>query len=316
MYVGIDIGGTNIKIATLSATGQVLKRGLIATMPARGPKDALARIHVAASSLVGARKVRGVGIGCAGLIDVERGRLRSSPNLKEWDDTPLRHMAEREFGLFTWVDNDATCAAFGEYQCGRNQGARDLIFITLGTGVGGGVISDGSIVRGVGNYGGEVGHVCIVAGGRRCRCGARGCLEAYAGGYGMVRTARELLKQQRSRYLSRWVEARSGRLSPRLIAEAAARGDRIGRAVMKVAGEALGTAIGSFLNVFNPSVVVIGGGVGGAFDLLQPHITTVVSRQAFAEVATQARIVPSSLGNDACVIGAAMFARQQVKKSP
>ena len=132
----------------------------------------------------------------------------------------------------------------------------------------------------------------------------------------MVRTARELLKQQRSRYLSRWVETRSGRLSPRLIAEAAARGDRIGRAVMKVAGEALGTAIGSFLNVFNPSVVVIGGGVGGAFDLLQPHVTTVVSRQAFAEVAAQARIVPSSLGNDACVIGAAMFARQQVKKSP
>lgn len=315
MYVGIDIGGTNIKIATISARGRVLARGIVATSPRLGPETAFERIGSALETLTRGREVTAVGVGCAGLIDSVRGVVRSSPNLPGWENAPLGRIAKRILGVYTVVDNDATTAAWGEYRCGANRGCRSLIFITLGTGVGGGIILDGRIVRGAGNFGGEVGHMTVDPNGPRCRCGNRGCLEAFAGSYGLRRATKALLAGKRSRYLGPWLAA-GRRFTPLLLAEAAGRGDSVARAVFRIAGEALGTAIASLVNVFNPNAVVIGGGVSASFDLFSPHVLRTVRRRAFAEPAAMVRIERSSLGNDATVVGAAMFARDRERGHP
>ncbi len=315
MYVGIDIGGTNIKIATISARGRVLARGIVATSPRLGPEAAFERIGSALETLTRGREVTAVGVGCAGLIDPVRGVVRSSPNLPGWENAPLGRIAKRILGVYTVVDNDATTAAWGEYRCGTHRGCRSLVFITLGTGVGGGIILDGRIVRGAGNFGGEVGHMTVDPNGPRCRCGNRGCLEAFAGSYGLQRATKALLSEKRSRYLGPWLAA-GRRFTPLLLAEAAGRGDSVAKAVFRIAGEALGTAIASLVNVFNPDAVVIGGGVSASFDLFSPHVLRTVRRRAFAEPAAMVRIERSSLGNDATVVGAAMFARDRERGHP
>jgi len=309
VLVGVDIGGTNIKIVTMTRAGRVLSRGVIDTLPDEGPQSAFRRVAATLPSLLGSRTMEAAGVGCAGLIDPRTGHLLTSPNLKQWENTPLRRIARRALGVYTTVDNDATSAAWGEYRCGANRNCRHLVFLTLGTGVGGGVISDGRIVRGAAGFGGEVGHIAVTTDGPRCRCGSRGCLEAYAGSYGLERRARELMKERRSRYLSRWVKDDRRRLTPQLIMEAARRGDSIGTRVAREMGETLGVAIASLINLFNPEVVVVGGGVAGSFDLVAPHIEGVVRRRAFAASVDMTRIERSVLGNDATAVGAAMFAR-------
>jgi glucokinase len=311
-WIGVDIGGTNIKIAAVSATGTVLARGVVETRAGDGPTLAFRRIHAAARHLSGGGGIHGVGIGCAGLIDSKRGVLRVSPNLPAWKGAPLARLARAHFSVPVVVENDATSAAFGESFV-RGARGRDLVFITLGTGVGGGIVADGRVVRGVSGYGGEIGHMTVDPDGPRCRCGARGCLEAYASAYGIVRAAREASRSRGSK--SRGKRGSTVRTpSARDVLDAARRGDPVGREAARVAGEHLGIAVASLLNLLNPSVVVIGGGVGGGFDILAPHVRRSVARYAFADTAKAARIEPSRLGNDAAVVGAAMLARGPSKR--
>jgi glucokinase len=308
VFAGIDVGGTNIKILLVNGTGRVLARESIETLPSQGARAAMKRSASVVESLAGNRSVAAAGVGCAGLIDPRSGRLLASPNLKQWENAPLRRLARRHLGVYTIIDNDATCAAWGEFSRGANRRVRHLVFITLGTGVGGGIITDGVLVRGAGNFGGELGHMSLDPDGPRCRCGSRGCLEAYVGTYALVRRVRELLAEGRSRYLSRWRDE-GRRLTPRLITDAARRGDRVGKRVVREMGEHLGVAIASLINLVNPEVVVVGGGVSASFDLVVPHVERVVARRAFAAAAAMARIEASTLGNDATAIGAAMLAR-------
>ena len=308
-WIGVDIGGTNIKIATVSPTGEVLARGVVETRAGDGPAAAFRRIHEAARYLAGRQSIAGVGIGCAGLVDARRGLLRESPNLPAWRGAPLARLARSHFRLPITVENDATSAAFGESFV-RGERGRHLVFITLGTGVGGGIVVDGRVLRGVSGFGGEIGHMTVDPNGPLCRCGSRGCLEAYAGSYGIVRAARNAAKssaKSRRAPLARRLGGRS--VTARDVLDAARRGDAIGREAARIAGEHLGLAIAAMLNVLNPSVVVIGGGVAGGFDVLAPHVRRAVARFAFADTARAARIEPSRLGNDAAVVGVAMLAR-------
>jgi glucokinase len=310
-WIGVDIGGTNIKIAAVSDDGRVLARGLVETPAGEGPARAFGRIHDAARYLAGRLSIGGVGIGCAGLIDVRRGILHESPNLPAWRNAPLARIARSHFRLPIVVENDATSAAFGESFV-RGERGRDLVFITLGTGVGGGIVAGGRVVRGVSGFAGEIGHLTVDPDGPRCRCGSRGCLEAYAGAYGIVRAAREAAVARG------WKRAHrlSGRgVTARDVLEAARRGDAVGRAAAREAGEHLGIAVASMLNVLNPSAVVIGGGVAGGYDALKPHVRRMIARYAFADTARAARIEPSRLGNDAAVVGAAMLARLETRPS-
>lgn len=314
LFLGVDVGGTNIKLAVVGPDGRVRSRGVMDTNPGEKPQKAFRRIQQALPALVGRGCVAAAGIGCAGLINPGKGRLYASPNLAAWENSPLRRIAEDAFGVYTIVENDANSAAWGEYRCGSNKGKKDLVFITLGTGVGGGVICDGRLLRGTANYAGEVGHMVISRGGPRCHCGGRGCLEAYLGSYGIVRSARELMKRKKGRLLEKLVKEKKMGLTPELITYAARRRDAVARSVIKTAGENLGTGLASLVNIFNPGVIALGGGVSGAFDLLIPHVERTVRRQAFAESARLVKIVKSVLGNDATAVGAAMLAQDNLRE--
>jgi glucokinase len=316
VFLGIDAGGTNVKIAVVGTTGKVYTRGVIDTNPSEGPRKTFRRARTAADTLTRFRKdinVVGVGVGCAGLIDPVKGRVFSPPNLPGWENSPLKRIVETTFGVYTIVDNDANSAAYGEFRLGACRGVQNLVFITLGTGVGGGVVADGRLLRGASNYAAELGHTAVTVDGPKCRCGARGCLEAYVGAYGLIRSAREQLRAKNSRVLRRWVERDKRRLTPQLIFDAARRRDAAASAVIRAAGEHLGVGIASLINIFNPEAVVLGGGVSGSFDLLRPHIERTVGRRAFAESARVVDIVRSELGNDAAVLGAAMLAKDALE---
>jgi len=302
--LGVDIGGTNIKIAAVSPGGRVLARGLIDTPADEGPARAFRAIHAAARTLAGTTGVAAVGIGCAGLIDARRGVLRESPNLPAWAGAPLAALARRYFSVPVTLENDATSAAFGESFV-RGARGKNLVAITLGTGVGGGIVVDGSIVRGVSGFGGEIGHMTVDPNGPRCRCGSRGCLEAYAGSYGIVAAAR------------RAARARAGVRRPpataRAVLDAARAGDAVCKRAVRDVGEHLGIAVASVLDVLNPSVVVLAGGIAAAFDLLEPHLKRAVAAHAFAQTAADAAIERSRLGNDAAVVGVALLAAGRVR---
>jgi glucokinase len=297
-YLGIDIGGTNIKIATVSATAEVVERGLIETLAPEGAARAFARIHAAARAL-GPDGIEAVGIGCAGLIDERRGALTASPNLKAWEGAALARLASKHFSVPVLIQNDATVAAYGESVIRGTRG-RNLVLLTLGTGVGGGIVMDGQIVRGVTGFGAELGHMTVHSGGAKCKCGLRGCLEAYAGSYGIVRTATEL----RGR--------RGETLTAFRVFEAARSGESWARETVRITGEYLGLAIGILLNTLNPSVVVMGGGVSASLDALEPHIKRSVKQHAFKQMIAEARIERARLGNDAGVVGAAMLVRDAI----
>ena len=302
--IGVDIGGTNIKIAVVSGSGRVAARGVIETYPHESARRAFADVHDAARQLAAGRPVAGIGVGCAGLVEARRGTLGASPNLPAWSGTPLRRIVQHTFGVPVIVENDATCAAFGE-SVARGRAGRDLVMITLGTGVGGGVVADGRVIHGVKGYAGEIGHMVIDPNGPPCRCGGRGCLEAFVGGYGIVRTARRLRARGRGGPAARerWSDARA-------VVDAARRGDRVARETVRLTGERLGEAVGSLMNLLNPSVVVIGGGIAASYPLLEPHVRRAVKRTAFSEAARAARIEASRLGNDAAMVGAALLARR------
>ncbi|MFH1754446.1 MAG: ROK family protein [Candidatus Latescibacterota bacterium] len=312
IYLGIDIGGTNIKLAWVDSNGAVLKRGLLDTEAGLGARDALRRIRSALTSLVDAKtQVTAAGIGCAGLVDAKRGILVTSPNLPKWNNAPLRRIAEEELGVQVYIDNDVNAAAFGEYMCGCGKGRSHLICITLGTGVGGGIVTGGRLLSGSANFAGEIGHMSVDMNGPLCKCGNRGCLEAFIGKNALVRSAKAKLEHKSGRILGRLTEREKRALTPKIIFHAAERGDRVAKEVFHEAAGYLGTAIASMINIFNPEVIALGGGISGAFGLMQPRLQKVVEARAFKEPAAMVTICRSALGNDSSTVGAALIAKER-----
>jgi len=312
MFVGIDIGGTNIKLIALGARGRVLDRRSIPSNVEKGPKDAFSRIASAVSSLIADKSaLKAAGVACAGLVDPVGGRLHSSPNLLAWENAPLARIAREHLGVYTVVENDANAAAYGEYFRGCGRGLGTFVCITLGTGVGGAIVIDGRLLRGSKNYAGEIGHTTICESGPRCHCGSRGCVEAYLGAYALIRETLQKLERRRSRYLTPWVNE-GNPLTPKLIAEAAAKGDSVAREVFAEAGTHLGTAMANLINIFNPDVIAVAGGVAKGFHLMKPRMEEEIRKRAFPESSRVARVTRARLGTDAAAIGAALLARDSV----
>jgi glucokinase len=315
-FLGIDIGGTNTKLALVSEAGRLLARDMIETRATDGVRRLFARIGEVLPTVIGPRRsIAGVGIGCAGLVDTRSGTLRSAPNLPGWENTPVSRIGRQVFGVYTYVDNDANAAAYGEYQRGCGRRSRLFVCITLGTGVGGGIVDRGELLRGSRNYAGEIGHMTVSERGPRCKCGNRGCLEAYVGADALVRSARRILGRKPGRILRGSRAATSAPWTPEMIARAARKGDRAAREVFDRAADHLGTAIATLVNVLNPDVVGVAGGVATAFDLIENRVREVVAERAFPESAEAVAIVRGVLGFDAAAIGAALLVRDAVRSS-
>lgn len=319
--IGVDLGGTNIVVGAVSLDGsQQFGMHSIPTRADLGSDAVVERIaqlveRVAAETLAATGATRaqilGVGIGSPGPLDRETGVVILTPNLG-WTNFPLRDRICAAVQLPATLDNDANCATLGEWWLGAARGAQHVVGLTIGTGIGGGLILNGRLFHGVSDVAGEVGHTTIDANGRRCGCGNYGCLEAYASGPAIAERAREALAGGEPSAMPALVGGDLSRLSAAIVYDAAKQGDRLAQEVVRETARILGIGIANLLNVFNPEVVVLAGGVTQAGDQLFEPMRAEVRRRAFKPAVDACRIVPGALQGNAGVIGAAAtFAQQQ-----
>jgi glucokinase len=252
----------------------------------------------------------GVGMGAPGPLDREKGIVIVAPNLG-WHNFPLRDRIATAVNLPATLDNDANCATVGEWWCGAARGGRNVVGLTIGTGIGGGLILNGDLYHGSSSVAGEIGHTTIDSTGRRCKCGNYGCLEAYASGPAIAERAREALDGDEDSMLPRMVGGDLQKITARTVYDAALRGDETARQVVRDTARFLGTGLANLLNIVNPDVVVLAGGVTEAGDALFEPLRAEVKRRAFRPAVDACRILPGILGGSAGVVGAVATFKMQ-----
>jgi glucokinase len=311
--LGVDLGGTNIVVGAMPVDGSTMLA--VRAEPTRasdGADGVTARIirlleaviaEVQRTHGVPRSAFGGVGIGAPGPLDRHTGIVLLTPNLG-WTNYPLRDRIATALDLPASLDNDANCATLGEWWIGAARGARHAVGLTIGTGIGGGLILDGALYHGASGIAGELGHTSIDANGRRCNCGNYGCLEAYASGTAIATRAREALDGGEPSMLADLAGGDLTRITAQVVYEGAERGDAVARHVVRETAQFLGTGIANLVNIFNPEVVVIAGGVTHAGDALFEPLRAEVRRRAFRPAVAACRIVPGTLPGTAGVAGA------------
>ncbi len=312
--VGVDIGGTNLVVGAVPVDGGPAEAVRTRpTEPHRGGQFVVGRVarmvekviaQVSASRGVGRDAFVGLGIGSPGPLDRESGTVIETPNLG-WENFPLRDLLIDAVGLPATLDNDANCATYGEWWQGAGRGVRLLAGITIGTGVGGGLVIDGHIFHGASDVAGEIGHMTINFEGRRCRCGNYGCLEAYVSGPNIAARAVEGIELSPDSILPELVGGELDRITAATVYEAARRGDAYADEVLKETAKILGAGIANLINLVNPEVVVVAGGVTRAGEHLLGPLRAAVRKRAFRSAVDACRILPAELDSTAGVIGAA-----------
>ena len=318
--VGIDLGGTNIAAGAmpLDGTREIAMR-MIPTLAEGGAAAVVDRIAALVEDVItqtrsetGAERsdFLGVGIGSPGPLDRARGVVIVTPNLG-WRDFPLRDEVSSRVNLPATLDNDANCATLGEFWCGAAKGGRNVVGMTIGTGIGGGLILDGKLYHGASDAAGEIGHTTIDSTGRRCKCGNYGCLEAYTSGPAIAVRAREVLEVDDDSILLQMVGGDAMKITAQTVFEASKRGDRVALEVVRDTAHFLGVGVSNLINIFNPDTFVIAGGVTQAGDLLFEPLRAEVRRRAFKPSVEACRIVPGALPLSAGVVGAVATFRAQ-----
>lgn len=318
--IGVDLGGTNIVVGSLSEDGST--EYAMRSEPTRANQGADAVVDrmvsmidtvIAETISTGQKRDNclGVGVGAPGPLDRERGIVITTPNLG-WTNFPLRQVIADRVGLQATLDNDANCATLGEWWLGAARGGRNVVGMTIGTGIGGGLILEGRLYHGASDVAGEIGHMTIDVTGRRCGCGNYGCLEAYASGPSIAERAREALGGDQPSMLYAMVNNDLTKLTAAIVYDAAKRDDAVALEVVLETARFLGTGLANILNVYNPDVVVIAGGVTQAGDPLFVPLRREVRRRAFRPAVDACRIVPGSLPGTAGVVGAVATFKQQV----
>lgn len=306
--LGLDLGGTNARAAVVGEDGAVLASARIA-LTRRDPEGAVEALARAASDAVSAAgvPVRGAGIGVAGQLIGETGVVAVAPNLG-WRDVPFGELLTRAIGRPCRVVNDLTAAAWGELQAGAGRGARNVYVVYVGSGVGSAVIIDGRLYTGATGVAGELGHIKVDPGGRRCGCGGLGCVEAYAGGHNLIAQMRELMESSEGRLLAERVAGDASRLNPALLEQIAQEGDPGAARLYDRATSFLAIAIANQITVLNPERLILGGGVLNHAPGFKARIEDAVRRWSSETSARAVKVVSASLGDDSGIIGAALLA--------
>ncbi|MBE3554239.1 MAG: ROK family glucokinase [Thermicanus sp.] len=314
--IAVDVGGTYLKLGLIHEEGRILTSLSIPTPVGEGADEILHKIsdgvkQIAASSSAEGVEILGVGLGIPGYVLKDRGLVTQAVNL-HWRDYPAKEKLQRLIPYPVFMDNDANLAALGEMWKGAGVGAKEMIMVTLGTGVGGGILIHGEIVSGVNGIGGEIGHMPVRLDGERCNCGRFGCLETESSATAMRRKAVEALQQGRESLLRKVYEER-GRVTPRDMAEAASVGDSLALEIFDSAAYSLAFALGALINSLNPERILIGGGVSAAGELLMNPLRKHLERFALPEALEVLTLEIAKLGNDAGMIGGGYLVFQSVK---
>ena len=300
--IGVDLGGTNLRAAAVDEHGKVLEKISGSTSLAEGPEAVVADIarsvEILRAKFGGDReRLAGIGAGVPGNIVMRTGVIALWNNAPAFDGYPMRAELEQRLKTTVHLENDANAAALGEKWRGAGRGVGDLALLTLGTGVGGGIISGGRILHGFVGMAGELGHITVVPNGNPCGCGNRGCLEQYASGTSVAAMA-QLLSL--------------GTLDAQEVFDLAAAGNERARRIFQVVGESLGVALAALINIFNFPLYLLGGGMVGAWDYFAPAMLAEVERRSFTFRATATRIERAALGGDAGLLGAASLPLQEL----
>ncbi|HEX8274678.1 MAG TPA: ROK family protein [Longimicrobiaceae bacterium] len=317
---GVDLGGTNIVVGLLPMEGgEVLGLRSMPTDSGRGAKFVVDRIigmvEQAIAEVLSAHggtrdQIAGVGIGSPGPLDRRTGTVINTPNLG-WRNFPLRDLISNAVHLPATLDNDANCATYGEWWLGAGRGTRALVGLTLGTGIGGGIVLNGEIFHGCSDVAGEIGHMTIDSNGRRCKCGNYGCLEQYASGPAIAVRAVEGIEAGAESVLVEMVNGRMDDITAATVYEATVQGDAYATEVMKDTAKFLGAGVASIINILNPEMVVIAGGVTRAGDTLFEPLRAEVRRRAFKSAQECCRIVSAELPGTAGLVGAAAVFKRE-----
>jgi glucokinase len=316
--VGVDLGGTTTKLAFINMDGEILHKWEIPTDNSNEGQNITTNIANAIDDKLGEcnetkTKLAGIGMGAPGPINYETGVVLNVVNLGWQDNFPLQESLHSLTGLPVAIENDANCAALGEMWNGAGKGASDLVCVTLGTGVGGGVISNGNIVRGINGAAGEIGHITSIPfGGAPCNCGKSGCLETIASATGIVRLAENEVSKPESKGQLAVVFAQNGKVTAKDVFDNARNGDKLAKKILNEVTFHLGFALANIANTLNPEMIVLGGGVSRAGDILLDGVKANFSKFTFSAARESTRLSLATLGNDAGVIGAAWLIKNKL----
>jgi glucokinase len=303
--IGLDVGGTKVAGLLLDEDGEILGRETAET-PADDPEATMKTIFHVAEELGSRGQPVGIGVGAAGMVDFASGTMRWAPNLA-WKELPIRDRVSQQTGRPCIVDNDANAAAWGEYRFGASRGYRDVLMVTVGTGIGGGIVADGALYRGAHGFAAEIGHVIVEPGGPECGCGNRGCWEQVASGQALDRLGRLAVETRPDSAIA--TISGEEEVTGRHVAEAAAQGDPIATNILAQVGRRLGEGIAGLVNILDPEAVVVGGGVAEVGDvLLGPARVAFLASVEAPDHRPEVPLLPAALGNDAGAVGAAALA--------
>ena len=302
-----DFGGTNLRAALVSDTGEVFVRHEVSTQPDASAEAVLERITELLTHVrdAGSEPPVAASLAVAGLIDAEGGTVMVSPNIPAFRNLALTAPLSERLGIPVSIENDASAAALGEYRFGAGKGTRHLLHATLGTGIGGGIVGDGRLYRGAHGLAGEIGHIVLDPAGPPCGCGARGCLEAIAGGVAFGRRAQRLIESGAAPILAEIATGRPATAGD--LGEAARRGEVAAIAEIRNGGHTIGLGLGSIVNILNPDMVTLSGGLLGMGDLLLDPLRAAMASIAYGP-ASSTPVRTSQLGEDAGLLGAAAVA--------
>ncbi len=315
-YIGVDLGATNIKFGLVLPDGKILLERKSETEIHRGVDyvfNKIAEYTRTNSEFAGEKyEIKGFGIGVPGLIDTQKKELVEASNFPGWFHINIGYELEKRLNLNIFVDNDANLAALGEYAYGAGRGVTEMLMVTLGSGVGSGLILNGRIYHGSRGAAGEFGHIIIQQDGPVCSCGRRGCVEAFVGKKAILRRIKELLLNDKKSTLKSFDPQF---ITPEDIYKAALKGDETAIRLFREVGESLGVGLGNVANLLNLERIVIGGGIANAGDLILKHARKVLSRIALKTNSESIEIVPTELGERAGIVGAARLAMMGTKSS-
>ena len=309
MAVGVDIGGGSVKLGLVLRSGKIIARDVFQTEPKAGVQTLVSALTASIKRLLlyakkQGEEVIGVGIGAPGPICHKTGLVYSLTNIRGWKSVYLGRRLRKRLKLPVFIDNDANVMALGEFYYGAGVGTKNLITLTLGTGIGGGLIIDGRLFRGPFFSAAEVGHMIINEKGPLCACGTRGCIEAYVGSGYFTRLVKKRLKREKS-LLKKWIHEKGVFITPRLVAEAARQGDAFSKQIWKETGEHLGTVLAGLVNLLNPEKIILGGGIAQSGDLLFGPVRDTIKKKAFLIASSSVKVVSAQLGVDAGIVGSA-----------
>jgi len=317
--VGVDLGASNLRAVVVNLEAKIIAKIVKKTNADEGRARVFKRMIETIYEVVDASgaekdKVKGIGIGISGVIDHRKGVCLFCPNIKGWENIPVKRLVEEEFGIEASVDDSSRTMALAEYWCGLTRKVENFIFVNVGVGVGSGIFTNGQLYRGSRGTAGELGHTTIDENGPRCRCGNRGCLETLVSGPSIVRRAKEALEEGVVSLISKMSDGDLSRVTPEIVAEAARKGDKLAFNIMEKTGEYLGIGIANAVNLFNPELVIIGAGVSRAGDLFLDTVKRTVKARALHTASTSVDIKISQLGDTTAAQGAAILILKDIFK--